>query len=741
MRTIIKSLLTSSIVLGTLGAVAEPLPNFNNQQPVWNFGQTPIAWGDCVPVPVVPVPQNNFNMGAMPFPQPMMIPFPNPRVEQPILLPPPSPFYNAAPNNIPNPLPLATAPQVVCDNSELQTLQLKYNQDASASKAKIQELNQALDDANNQMADARVIIESFSQSQESNKTQSIDLNKQLAHLDNTIKTLQTKLASAELEAGAKARKITALSRSALELTALQSAYKTRNDENAALKKKLIDLDNAHKSLQAKLGTVEANAGSQARKLTVLGQSATELTALQSAYKAKNDENASLKMQLAGLTKEKLGLTARIDSLHTSSTLKGAQDSNIIAALKKKLSELDNAHKSLQAKLGTAEAHAGSQARKLTALGQSATELTALKSAYNAKNSENIELKKKLASIDGSYKSLQTKLGALETNSGAQARKITALGQSAVELVALQSAYKARNNENISLKAELASRNEAANICKFEVADLKKQLAESDNNRKSLLAKITTLETTTSNQARKITALMATSIELDGLKSAYKDLSSKKAELSTKLTADTDQDGVLDITDKCLSSPIGSEVNASGCPADADNDGIVDSKDNCPSSPKGSEVNEKGCPKIIDTDSDGIADANDLCPATAVGTTVNQFGCEPTENITLKGVNFSTGSARLTTNSYPILAAAAATLKQNPDLKIEISGYTDNQGGRAINKKLSQRRANTVMIQLIKEGVDENTLVAKGYGESNPITSNNTNEGRATNRRVELKIRK
>ena len=297
---------------------------------------------------------------------------------------------------------------------------------------------------------------------------------------------------------------------------------------------------------------------------------------------------------------------------------------------------------------------------------------------------------------------------------------------------------------MSLKSELARQNEAANLCKLEVADLKKKLSESDNNRKSLLAKITTLETTSSNQARKINALMATTLELDSLKSAYKDLSSKKAELNSKLiaaTADSDKDGVLDSFDKCPSSPEGTEVNASGCPADADNDGIVDSKDSCPSSPIGSDVNEKGCPSIVDTDSDGIADANDLCPTTAAGITVNQFGCGPTENIILKGVNFTTGSARLTTNSFPILAAAATTLKKHPDLKIEISGYTDNQGGQAINKRLSQRRANAVMIELIKGGVDANMLLAKGYGESNPIASNNAAEGRERNRRVELKIRK
>jgi OOP family OmpA-OmpF porin len=113
---------------------------------------------------------------------------------------------------------------------------------------------------------------------------------------------------------------------------------------------------------------------------------------------------------------------------------------------------------------------------------------------------------------------------------------------------------------------------------------------------------------------------------------------------------------------------------------------------------------------------------------------------PNEKITLKGVNFTTGSSRLTANSLPILAAVSATLKQNPNLNIEIEGYTDNQGQVTINKRLSQFRANTVMIELIKNGIDANRIKATGYGDQNPAASNDTKEGRATNRRVELKIR-
>ena len=72
--------------------------------------------------------------------------------------------------------------------------------------------------------------------------------------------------------------------------------------------------------------------------------------------------------------------------------------------------------------------------------------------------------------------------------------------------------------------------------------------------------------------------------------------------------------------------------------------------------------------------------------------------------------------------------------------IEVAGYTDNQGGVNSNQRLSQRRANTVMLKLIENGVQADKLTAKGYGVESPVATNATAEGRATNRRVELKIR-
>ncbi len=110
-------------------------------------------------------------------------------------------------------------------------------------------------------------------------------------------------------------------------------------------------------------------------------------------------------------------------------------------------------------------------------------------------------------------------------------------------------------------------------------------------------------------------------------------------------------------------------------------------------------------------------------------------------VILSGVNFEFNSAKLTAESYPILFHAAITLLQNPDLKVDVIGYTDNIGSAKYNKKLSLKRANAVKNYLIARGVDASRINTIGMGEENPIASNKTAEGRALNRRIEFKVHK
>ena len=114
---------------------------------------------------------------------------------------------------------------------------------------------------------------------------------------------------------------------------------------------------------------------------------------------------------------------------------------------------------------------------------------------------------------------------------------------------------------------------------------------------------------------------------------------------------------------------------------------------------------------------------------------------PQKVIALEGVEFATASDKLLPVSQETLDGAVKTLKDNPGIEAEVSGYTDNQGKAKANLMLSQKRAEAVMKYLTDHGIDASRLTAKGYGDEHPVASNKTAEGRARNRRVELKITK
>jgi outer membrane protein OmpA-like peptidoglycan-associated protein len=105
------------------------------------------------------------------------------------------------------------------------------------------------------------------------------------------------------------------------------------------------------------------------------------------------------------------------------------------------------------------------------------------------------------------------------------------------------------------------------------------------------------------------------------------------------------------------------------------------------------------------------------------------------------LNFEYNKAVIKTESYNSLNELGNVLIQKPEWKLILSGYTDNKGSDSYNLKLSQDRANAVKEYLIAQGINENRISAKGYGSSNPIAPNDTDENRAKNRRVEFKILK
>ena len=143
--------------------------------------------------------------------------------------------------------------------------------------------------------------------------------------------------------------------------------------------------------------------------------------------------------------------------------------------------------------------------------------------------------------------------------------------------------------------------------------------------------------------------------------------------------------------------------------DSDGDGVEDGLDRCPNTPAGRSVDVYGCE--LDSDNDGVKDSKDQCPGTAAGAKVDAVGC----------------------------VLVVAVLRRYPTIKIQIEGHTDSDGAADYNESLSARRAMTVHDYLANDGISEDRMSVRGYGETQPIADNTTAAGKAQNRRVVLQI--
>jgi outer membrane protein OmpA-like peptidoglycan-associated protein/opacity protein-like surface antigen len=208
--------------------------------------------------------------------------------------------------------------------------------------------------------------------------------------------------------------------------------------------------------------------------------------------------------------------------------------------------------------------------------------------------------------------------------------------------------------------------------------------------------------------------------------------------------DSDGDGVVDHMDECPDTPAGAPVDSRGCPLDSDGDGVADYMDNCPNTPAGAPVDAQGCP--LDSDGDGVFDYMDRCPNTPRGTEVDRQGCPIPEepeviSYTFQDVFFEFDSAVITDAGEAELRQIGSTLItiMNPD--IEVHGHTDATGPETYNMGLSQRRAEAVRDWLLENfsQLNSNQFTVRQFGEEQPIDTNDTRDGRAKNRRVEIKV--
>ncbi|NJN77360.1 MAG: OmpA family protein, partial [Saprospiraceae bacterium] len=191
-------------------------------------------------------------------------------------------------------------------------------------------------------------------------------------------------------------------------------------------------------------------------------------------------------------------------------------------------------------------------------------------------------------------------------------------------------------------------------------------------------------------------------------------------------SDKDGDGITDDKDAC--PDVKGLAKFAGCP-DTDNDGVKDADDKCPKVKGLAKFN--GCP---DTDGDGIADNLDKCP-TVAGNKENG-GCpeikkEEKERLdfAMRAIQFETGKSVIKTSSYKILDEVASILIKYPNYLVSVEGHTDNVGNDASNMTLSEARAKACHDYLINKGVAAESITYKGFGETQPVADNTTEEGR------------
>lgn len=216
--------------------------------------------------------------------------------------------------------------------------------------------------------------------------------------------------------------------------------------------------------------------------------------------------------------------------------------------------------------------------------------------------------------------------------------------------------------------------------------------------------------------------------------------------------DNDEDNVPDVDDGCPNDAEDRDgwEDDDGCPdLDNDDDGIADTQDECPKRAEDEDGFEDrdGCPDL-DNDQDGWLDPDDGCANAPenFNSYMDDDGCPdeiPTDLQEFAGaipaIQFRVNSAQLKRSSHKILDKAARALSRYPDLNVEIAGHASSEGDDDYNMTLSQERVLSVREYLINRGIDPGRLTARGYGETQPVASNDTDAGRAQNRRVEFRL--
>jgi outer membrane protein OmpA-like peptidoglycan-associated protein/predicted nucleic acid-binding Zn-ribbon protein len=514
------------------------------------------------------------------------------------------------------------------------------------------------------------------------------------------------------------------------ISELENAVKDGHNDTIPLKEQIS-------SLETKLAEVINNNTNLTEKLTA---SEEKITELKTSNDSLNKEIIPAKTALAAALTQVTELTSGIET--TSANLQQKEDvylslttelkevKGTLADTQEKYEALNVQYSELEAKLSErqaedeqqASASEQSQSDLSTSLATAQEEIVRLKTeleqittTVTEKELTIQELTAKIAGNSEQLSNLQANLDQVNELNSSNTEDGTKQKQEVATLIAQIATAKALTDKQTVTQNALVAEKEIA------IESLTTKLSDEAAAAKSLA----------DEQAAQLVNAQG---QLAALEKKQQETEATLSEKETELSISTDEINSL----KEEISALTAERNKTKLSnTDTDKDGVSDADDTCPDTVEGVKVNAQGCEE--DSDNDGLVNRLDLCSDTANGATVDKAGCSAEQTtVVLEGITFKLGTAKLTKEASSILDVAANILDNNPDISMEVAGHTDSIGEKEANVQLSAKRAQSVTNYLVSKGVSSERLQAKGYGAEEPIADNTTKEGRAKNRRVELR---
>jgi outer membrane protein OmpA-like peptidoglycan-associated protein len=509
-------------------------------------------------------------------------------------------------------------------------------------------------------------------------------------------------------------RLTEAQNSLIEVEILKTALNEKNKALTAAQAELSGLGDLREQLPAKTAVIselqnkvtllEREKGTLSDRLEEtltkrLEETLTTLQKMDALRLALNEKNKALfaaEAELTELDRVKRELNAKTTTINKLKQ----RELEVLAEIEPQLSQLIISVATLE---GEKAALSDRLKKTLPAL----QEMAALKASLEQKNKTLATAELKLTQLEITKKELESKTKELNKLQG----KVTSLTHLESEVIKLHDSVATLNEEKSVLAANLKLTKTELNDAEMKKSALSANLVEVKAQVQPLREKIVQAERLAKEFAKKEGELTLT-------KKEFAEKEEKIVRLQDKLDELTKKTDEIETLRQQLDYKTQSTVQ-------------LNEKIKIMAERKQATVAEK------DSDGDKVVDSLDLCPNSTPGSNVDELGCERDEKIVLTNITFAVGTVNLTEDSKKGLSDVVKTLALYPEIKLEVAGYTDNLGNINRNKSLSLQRANTVMNYLIEQGISADRLTARGYGPANSIADNNTSEGRALNRRVEL----